>query len=214
MKEAYINYLKFVWNLVVKPSSTLKKLLTLKDRNKFCAIFLIILEILYTVTMIGYTVAGIKIFYPTFTKIPPESQHFWDIFLTAPVTFFCMLLVIGFIHLLSKIFKSKGKYEDLFIVVTIAVTLPFYVTWFFDTVMLVLIIISNTYVNSFLHKIISSDLNKIIINIIYMLPCLIWNFILLKKSIMLAENIKNIPAAFISLLNVVLFWGIMFLILF
>ncbi len=209
-----VEFIRYIFNLIIKPKDTFQNILIEPKRFKYTAIFLIILEILYTLTMIGYTVAGIKIFYPTFTKIPAEDLHFWDIFLTAPVTFLCLIMIIGLIYLLSKLFKGKGKYEDIFIISTFAVTLPFYAAWFFDTIMLVLTIIANLNINKSLSIFFSKDTNKIILNMIYMIPCLLWNHILLTKGILLVEKIKKIQANLISIINVVFFWGIMFLILF
>ncbi|OHD06058.1 MAG: hypothetical protein A2086_10370 [Spirochaetes bacterium GWD1_27_9] len=207
------NIFYYIKGCIVSPTKTFKELLSEPKLNSYAAIYLIVLEVVYTLLMISYTIAKIKVFYPTFTVIPKEYLHFADIFITAPVTFLGTIMTIALIYLMSKMFKGTGSFDNSLAVLMFAIVTPFFLSFTCDVIMFTLILISEHTTGAF-HNFMAVDLNKIMINGAYMVVVLVWNIVLMVKAILVIQKIKLWQSILISIVSAIVFWLSMVVFLF
>jgi len=94
--------------------------------------------ILYTVTTAGYAIAGAIPLMPPLIGIPARDYYFWELFFQIPLFVVGWFLASGLALLFSRLFRGSGTLREHLSVLGFALNIPWYITWFVDTIIVVL----------------------------------------------------------------------------
>jgi hypothetical protein len=99
------------------PSVTFRSLLNDERRLKFGLFSFLVPAIGYTLFYImAYNAGGGPSTFKPWLAIPIEKYFYYDIFLTLPTYFLCIVTAAAMLQLLAKVFGGKGSFEDSFTV--------------------------------------------------------------------------------------------------
>jgi hypothetical protein len=172
-----------------KPRSTFTRLLSDPRQLSLGLKSVLLMSILYTLTTLGYVVAGASPLMPPVIGIPAKSYYLWELFFQIPVFFLGWLLASGLAQALNKLFKGNGTFQEHLAVLGFALNTPWYITWLVDTIIALLYL---------LHVITQEKWAAIIahagtwqaFNYSYPLVALIWLFFLVALALRAVQKLK------------------------
>lgn len=113
----------YLVHLVRHPIRTWADLLVDPDRLRYGFLAVLLVGIGYGITEAGIAMSGGTPSAP-WVAIPPADYFKWEALFSAPVTVLCWILAAGVIHLLSKLFRGQGSFDDTAALLGFAVALP------------------------------------------------------------------------------------------
>lgn len=107
------HFWSYYLGVFIHPSTTFRRLLNDKRRLKFGFCSFLIPAIGYTLFyFMAYKSGGGPSTFKPWLAIPIEKYFYYDIFLTLPVYFLCLVTTAAMLQLLAKVFGGKGSFED------------------------------------------------------------------------------------------------------
>ena len=105
------SFIKYYIGTIVKPDSTLEKLITDDRKIKFGFYSVLITAILYTFVYVFLILGRGQPFKP-WLDIPIETYYRYNVFFCAPSMFLGWILSVGVIHTLSRLSTFNGTFEQ------------------------------------------------------------------------------------------------------
>jgi hypothetical protein len=105
------SFIKYYIGTIVKPNSTLEKLITDDKKIKFGFYSVLITAILYTFVYLFLILGEGQPFKP-WLDIPIENYYRYNVFFCAASMFLGWILSVGVIHTLSRLITSNGTFEQ------------------------------------------------------------------------------------------------------
>lgn len=191
----------------IRPGKTFTRLGEDNKNIIYAWIVLIVLEVCFIFSAIMYVVADLYPWAPIFVKLPLKEYFVYQIFFSLPWSFACLLMAIGMIMSLSRIKGGDLSYYRVFTVVTFAVCVPLFILWFFDIV-LIFLIIFKVIDRMALIEMLGRPLGGLFIFVItYCLATIVGNFILIPLAVVKLNILKKGPAIALGICTTIMFWG-------
>lgn len=105
------NFLNYYWSIVVGPRPAFENLLKDKYSLGYSAVAVLIIAVLYTFVYLFLIFGGGQPFKP-WLNIPLETYYRYNIFFCAPSMFLGWILAAGVVHSVSRLFSSRGTFEQ------------------------------------------------------------------------------------------------------
>ncbi len=105
------------------PIRTWADLLADPHRLRYGFFAVLLVGIGYGITEGGIALSGGTPSLP-WVAIPPADYFKWEALFSAPVTVLCWILAAGVVHLLSRLFRGQGSFDDTAALLGFAVALP------------------------------------------------------------------------------------------
>jgi len=118
---------------VIRPKTTFANLLQDKNALRFAMIAVSVTAILYTFVYIFLILGGGQPFKP-WLNIPENIYYHYNVFFCAPSMFLGWILASGVTHLVSRLFTTAGRFEQVLCVFAFGISISSWTTGAHDLV--------------------------------------------------------------------------------
>lgn len=204
----------YIKGTIVSPRKTFGQLVVDPKNFKYANILLISWVILIYPSTIYYMAIGMKPFFPTFIKIPPEDYFFWELFFVTPVTFLGFLQFAGLVKWVARWQGKDVPFIGLYSVFIFLVAVPCILIWWpSDHVFVTLFALGKLTPEAYLQSHVEHGAIYIENNIVATLGFL-WQLVLMQialKEILNMHFIKTLVLNMTSLITFYVMWGVVWI---
>ncbi len=171
------------------PRSTFTRLLSDPRQLSLGLKSVLLMGILYTLTTIGYAVAGVAPMMPPIIGIPAENYYEYEVFFQIPIFILGWLAASALALLAGRLFRGDGTYKAHLAVLGFALNIPWYITWIVDTVIAILYLLHILTPQEWADMIARGGVWQAF-TYSYPLIALVWLFILVAMALKIVEKLR------------------------
>jgi len=190
---------KYIFGLMVSPKKTFNLLANDSKNMIYSWIALVSLTIAFIISNGSFFLLQIKSPIPPLVNIPIEYAYLFSLAAGIPAQVFLFMMVAATIYMMSKLFKGSSTFENTFSMVSFGLFVPFFLYWLFEIGFLLYMVINGKK---------ESGMISVILVIVFMAITVIWQTVLLTIGTSVTQKIKGIPAFIVTLVSILVFWGI------
>lgn len=188
---------KYLLGTVFKPKKTFQELLTDDKRFNQAWLIILILLIAFSVPNLGLVLLKAVSPIPPVVRIPPQFVYLWILLVGIPAQISLLIMSAGHIYFLGRKFRGQTTFEDVFVINTFAMAVPFLLYGIFEISFFFYVLISKNK---------EPGLGALIAIAVFMLITIIWQMFLVPLGIYLTHNIKKLYCFLTAIINLVIFW--------
>jgi hypothetical protein len=183
------SFWSYFLGMFYKPRNTFSRLLSDPHQLSLGFTSVLLMGILYTLTTLGYVIAGASPLMPPVIGIPTKSYYLWELFFQIPTFLLGWLLAAGLAQTLNKLFKGSGTFRAHLAALGFALNIPWYITWLVDTV-IALLYLSHVLTQDKWAAMIAQAGTWQTFNYSYPLVALIWLFFLVALALRAVQKLR------------------------